>query len=111
MGTDVDISDLGNEWKEAMTKGGQHVLQETYVKATDAHFDAMLFPHLHVHGTGSLHSEPGPQHARLPYYAWRLPFLPYCTKCDSVEEPAALTVYQGSAAIACFPYSRHSEGG
>ena len=58
-GTSVDMTDMGDKWKEDMCRGGQHLLQETWVKATDSHYDAMIFPHLHVYGTGSLHSEPG----------------------------------------------------
>ena len=57
-GSNVDLSGLGQNWKEDMTKGGSHVLQDTWVTATDPHYDAMLFPCLHPYGTGSLWAEP-----------------------------------------------------
>ena len=56
--SNVDLSGLDQKWKEDMTKGGSHVLQDTWVTATDPHYDAMLFPCLHPYGTGSLWAEP-----------------------------------------------------
>ena len=33
--------------------------QDTFVKANDRHYDAMLWPHVHPYGTGSSRCEPG----------------------------------------------------
>ena len=42
-----------------MQKGVSHILEETWVKASEAHYDAKLWPHVHPFGTGSVYSEPG----------------------------------------------------
>ena len=51
------VDDLGEHWRKDFAHGAHHMLQETWVKGTDYHYDAKLFPHLHPYGTGSLSSE------------------------------------------------------
>ncbi len=55
----IDTSDLGDQWRRDFTQGAQQMLKETWVKATEPHYDAKVFPHLHPYGTGSLSSEVG----------------------------------------------------
>ena len=49
---------LNAQWCKDVQKGASH-LEETWVKASEAHYDAKLFPHVHPYGTGSVYSEPG----------------------------------------------------
>ena len=51
--------DLGESWRGEISAGAKHVIQETWVKANDPHFDAKVWPAFHPHGTGSVLSEPG----------------------------------------------------
>ena len=51
--------DLGDDWKRDISKGADHILQNSYVTASDPHLDAKLWPHIHPYGTGSLLSEVG----------------------------------------------------
>jgi len=55
---DKSIEGLDEKWREDFTKG-LNLLKHTWVKATDPHVDAKVFPHLHPYGTGSLLSEFG----------------------------------------------------
>ena len=41
-----------------MATGAKYVMEETWVKAHDPHYDAKLFVAAHPHGTGSVLSEP-----------------------------------------------------
>ena len=50
---------LNDQWCKDMQKGVSHILEETWVKASEAHYDAKLWPHVHPYGTGSVYSEPG----------------------------------------------------
>ena len=50
--------DLGEDWKQEMSRGAKYVLEETWVKANDPHYDAKCYPHMHPYGTGSIRSEP-----------------------------------------------------
>ena len=50
---------LSAQWCKDIQKGASHLLEETWVKASEAHYDAKLFPHVHPYGTGSVYSEPG----------------------------------------------------
>ena len=58
---EIDAQDpaLGAGWREQAASGAQYIIQETWVKANDPHFDAKVWPGLHPHGTGSVLSEPG----------------------------------------------------
>ena len=58
--TETQEDDLLNaQWCKDIQKGASHLLEETWVKASEAHYDAKLFPHVHPYGTGSCYSEPG----------------------------------------------------
>lgn len=65
---DTQDADLGDAWCEAVSSGAKYVLEETWVKANDPHYDAKVWPIAHPYGTGSELSELGsgsPQaHAR-----------------------------------------------
>lgn len=50
---------LNDSWRQDLTQGAGHLLQETWVPANDPHLDAKVWPHVHCYGTGSLLSEPG----------------------------------------------------
>ena len=49
------LDDLGGGFVD----GGEKLNTDTYVRNTDKHYDAMLFPHVHPYGTGSLSCEVG----------------------------------------------------
>ena len=57
---EIDAQDpsLGAGWRELAASGAKYIIQETWVKANDPHFDAKVWPGLHPHGTGSVLSEP-----------------------------------------------------
>ena len=55
----VDTSFLDDQWRKEFTTGAQQLLKETWVKATEPHYDAKVFPNMHPYGTGSLSSEIG----------------------------------------------------
>ena len=50
--------ELGEGWRQDMATGAKYVMEETWVKANDPHYDAKLFVAAHPHGTGSVLSEP-----------------------------------------------------
>ena len=50
--------DLGENWQKEMSQGSKYVLEESWMKANDPHYDAKCYPHMHPHGTGSVLSEP-----------------------------------------------------
>ena len=52
------IEGLDDKWCEDFSRGVQ-LLKQTWVKATEPHYDAKVFPHSHPYGTGSLLSELG----------------------------------------------------
>ncbi len=58
---EISTSDaaLGEGWREQVASGSQYVIEETWVKANDSHYDAKVWPAFHPHGTGSVLSEPG----------------------------------------------------
>ena len=51
--------ELGEKWSNDFKIGAQQMLKETWVKNTDPHIDAKIFPTLHPYGTGSLAGEVG----------------------------------------------------
>ncbi len=53
---DRPIEGLDDKWRKDFAQGVQ-LLKQTWVKATEPHYDAKVFPHLHPYGTGSLLSE------------------------------------------------------
>ena len=55
--SEIDTQDLGEEWPQQMSKGARYVLEETWVRANDPHYDAKCYPHMHPYGTGSVLSE------------------------------------------------------
>ena len=54
-----DGTNLGEKWRQDISQGADHVLRESWVTASDPHYDAKLWPHLHPYSSGSLLSEPG----------------------------------------------------
>ena len=50
--------DLGEDWERDVSRGAKYMLEETWVKANDPHYDAKCYPHMHPYGTGSVLSEP-----------------------------------------------------
>ena len=44
-------------WKRDISKGADHLLETSYITASDHHLDAKLWPNMHPYGTGSLLSE------------------------------------------------------
>ena len=55
----ISTDDLGDAWRDDLANGARHLLEETWVPANDAHYDAKCWPCVHPYGTGSLLSEPG----------------------------------------------------
>jgi hypothetical protein len=46
--SEIDTQDdLGEEWRQDMVRGAKYVLEESHVKANDAHYDAKCYPHMH----------------------------------------------------------------
>jgi hypothetical protein len=61
-GSSVDVAEdpaLDSRWQRHIQAGAQHLREETYVRFSEPHMDAKLFPHVHPYGTGSLLSELG----------------------------------------------------
>ena len=52
----ANFGDLNDQWRSDLRSGALQ-LKQRFVKAGEAHYDAMLFPHVHPHGTGSLRGE------------------------------------------------------
>ena len=42
VGKDIDTSDLGEKWKREVSQGADLLLKETWVKATEPHYDAKV---------------------------------------------------------------------
>ena len=55
--SEISSQDLGNRWSEQVADGAKYIMQETWVKANDPHYDAKVWPIAHPHGTGSVRSE------------------------------------------------------
>ena len=55
----LDISELDDTVRENIQKGSAHILEESYVSAGDAHYDARTWPVIHPYGSGSVYAEPG----------------------------------------------------
>ena len=61
-GSSIDPADdpaLGASWRRDIQAGAQHLREETYVRFSEPHMDAKLWPVVHPYGTGSLLSETG----------------------------------------------------
>ena len=50
---------LGADWRRDIQAGARHLREETYVRFSEPHMDAKLWPVVHPYGTGSLLSEQG----------------------------------------------------
>jgi len=50
---------LNEAWRRDIAQGAQHLREETYVRLSEPHYDAKVWPHVHPYGTGSLLAEPG----------------------------------------------------
>ena len=58
----VDVAEdqvLNEEWRKGIVEGAQHLREETYVRFSEPHSDAKLWPNVHPYGTGSVLAEPG----------------------------------------------------
>lgn len=55
----IETSELDENVRENIRKGSTHILEETYVSASDAHYDARTWPCVHPYGSGSVFAEPG----------------------------------------------------
>ena len=61
-GSVVDVANddtLDPQWRQAISEGAQHLREETYVRVSEPHYDAKVWPHVHPYGTGSMLAEPG----------------------------------------------------
>jgi len=61
-GSSVDVAGdgtLNEAWRRDIAQGAQHLREETYVRLSEPHYDAKVWPHVHPYGTGSLLAEPG----------------------------------------------------
>ena len=52
-------SALGEGWLKDISSGAKYIIEESWVKANDPHYDAKVWPALHPHGTGSVRCEMG----------------------------------------------------
>ena len=50
---------LSDKHKTDISRGADHILAQTQIKASDWHYDAKIWPHMHPYGTGSAFSEVG----------------------------------------------------
>ena len=57
--SEMNTQDVGENWCEDIAAGSKYVLEETWVKANDSHYDAKCWPCAHPYGTGSVNSEIG----------------------------------------------------
>ena len=57
--SEIDTQELGDKWRDEMAAGSKYIIEETWVKANEPHYDAKLWPVAHPHGTGSVLSEYG----------------------------------------------------
>ena len=49
----VMTADLGERVREDISRGSAHILEQTYVAASDAHYDARTWPVCHPYGSGT----------------------------------------------------------
>ena len=54
-----ETQDLDEQCKQDLATGARYLLEETWVKANDPHYDAKCWPCVHPYGSGSLHSQDG----------------------------------------------------
>ena len=50
---------LDEQWREDISRGARHLREESYVRVSEPHYDAKVWPVVHPYGTGSLLAEPG----------------------------------------------------
>ena len=50
---------LSEKNKTDISRGADHILAQTQIKASDWHYDAKIWPHMHPYGTGSAFCEVG----------------------------------------------------
>ena len=56
-GSFVDVASdgaLNQQWRQDISQGAQHLREETYVRVSEPHYDAKVWPHVHPYGTGSM---------------------------------------------------------
>jgi hypothetical protein len=54
----IDTSELGEAVRKDISQGSAHILEQAYVPASDAHYDARVWPVVHPYGSGSVFAEP-----------------------------------------------------
>jgi hypothetical protein len=54
-----ETQELDEQCKKALATGARYLLEETWVKANDPHYDAKCWPCVHPYGSGSLRSQEG----------------------------------------------------
>ena len=50
---------LDEQWREDISRGARHLREESYVRVSEPHYDAKVWPVVHPYGTGSMLAEPG----------------------------------------------------
>ena len=54
----IQTAELGEACREGISQGSAHILEQSYVPASDAHYDARTWPVIHPYGSGSVSAEP-----------------------------------------------------
>ena len=54
-----DDATLDEQWREDISRGARHLREESYVRVSEPHYDAKVWPVVHPYGTGSMLAEPG----------------------------------------------------
>ena len=54
-----DDATLDEQWRQDISRGARHLREESYVRVSEPHYDAKVWPVVHPYGTGSLLAEPG----------------------------------------------------
>ena len=54
----INTAELGEAVRKDISQGSAHILEQAYVPASDAHYDARVWPVVHPYGSGSVFAEP-----------------------------------------------------
>ena len=54
-----DDATLDEQWRQDICSGARHLREESYVRVSEPHYDAKVWPVVHPYGTGSMLAEPG----------------------------------------------------
>ena len=58
-GEGADDPNLDEQWRQDIASGARHLREESYVRVSEPHYDAKVWPVEHPYGTGSMLAEPG----------------------------------------------------